>query len=210
VFNANMIPPPAFLVKLQDMDWDKLISCLYLTEYLKPSSNNEDNNATNCNTLPSLAHTPLKCMNQDKIVTELHHPGTTPPPIRPSDCPHGSDTKLSWTPEELHCITGCRCFRNCCHIIDASKDSHLQDTGEFFLLLGFYRMIPKAPRRKSFDCTLSYYLDIVHIDIAFGDCALIGGYKYALVFVNHATRYNWTFGLKYLQHEDIIAAFLLF
>jgi hypothetical protein len=30
------------------------------------------------------------------------------------------------------------------------------------------------------------------------------------VFVNHATRYNWTFGLKSLQHDDIIAAFLAF
>ncbi len=57
---------------------------------------------------------------------------------------------------------------------------------------------------------LSYYLDIVHIDIAFGDCVSIGGYKYALVFVDPATRYNWMFGLKSLQHDDILLEFLAF
>jgi hypothetical protein len=68
----------------------------------------------------------------------------------------------------------------------------------------------QLPRHHVENQPLSYYLDIVHIDIAFRDCALIGGYKYALVFINCATRYNWTFGLKSLQHKDIIAAFLLF
>ncbi len=43
------------------------------------------------------------------------------------------------------------------------------------------------------------YLDIVYVDITFGDCVSIGGFKYALIFVDHATRYNWTFGLKLLQ-----------
>ncbi len=95
-----------------------------------------------------------------------------------------------WTPEELHRITGCRHFRNYRHIIDASKDGHLIDTGEFPISLGLYMTIPKAPRGKSIDQTLSRYIDIVHIDIAFGDCASIGGYKYALIFVGRATRYN--------------------
>jgi hypothetical protein len=55
----------------------------------------------------------------------------------------------------------------------------------------------------------SKYLDIVHVDIAFGDCVSVGGYKFALIFVDRATRYNWTFGLKSLQHNDIHAAFLV-
>ena len=32
--------------------------------------------------------------------------------------------------------------------------------------------------------------------MAFGDCMSIGGYKYALIFVDRATRFNWCFGLK--------------
>ncbi len=57
---------------------------------------------------------------------------------------------------------------------------------------------------------LSYYMYIIHVNIAFGDCASVGGYKYALVFIDRAMRYNWTFGLKSLQHDDIIGAFLAF
>jgi hypothetical protein len=38
----------------------------------------------------------------------------------------------------------------------------------------------------------------------------VGGFKYALIFVDPATRYNWCFGLKSLYHNDIIAAFLAF
>jgi hypothetical protein len=92
----------------------------------------------------------------------------------------------------------------------SSKDGHLIDTGEFPISLGLYTTIPKAPRGKAINQTLSCYLDIVHIDIMFRDCASIGGYKYALIFVDHATRYNWMFGLKSLQQEDILAAFLAF
>jgi hypothetical protein len=105
---------------------------------------------------------------------------------------------------------GCCHFCNYRHIIDGSKDGHLIDTGEFPISLGSYTAIPKAPIGKAIDQTLSHYLDIVHIDIAFGDCALIGGYKYALIFIDRATRYNWSFGLKSFQHEDILAVFLAF
>jgi hypothetical protein len=38
----------------------------------------------------------------------------------------------------------------------------------------------------------------------------VGGFKYALIFVDRATHYNWCFGLKSLHHDDIIAAFLAF
>ena len=60
------------------------------------------------------------------------------------------------------------------------------------------------------DQLMAKYLDIVHVDIAFGDCVSAGGYKFALIFVNRATRYNWTFGLKSLQHNNIQYAFLAF
>jgi hypothetical protein len=53
-------------------------------------------------------------------------------------------------------------------------------------------------------------LDIVHVGIAFGNCISIGSYKFALVFVDQASRYNWTFGLKSLQHGNIQSAFLAF
>ena len=66
----------------------------------------------------------------------------------------------------------------------------LLDNGEFPVSIGAYVTIPKAPWGKPLDCTSSKYLDIVHVDITFGDCMSVGGYKYALIFVDRATRFN--------------------
>jgi hypothetical protein len=41
------------------------------------------------------------------------------------------------------------------------------------------------------------------MDIAFGDCVAVGGYRYTLVLIDRATRYNWNFGLKTLSASDI-------
>jgi hypothetical protein len=142
-------------------------------------------------------------MSTDNIVAHLHHPESHLPPIRPCDTPNSSDTKTTYTPKELHRLTGCCCFCNYQHIILTTKDSTLINTGEFSLSLGTYATIPKAPRGKAIDRLPAKYLDIVHVDIASGDCVSVGGFKFALIFVNRATCYNWTFGLKSLQHNDI-------
>jgi len=91
-----------------------------------------------------------------------------------------------------------------------TKDGSFIDNGEFPLSIGAFTTIPKAPRGKAIDRTTSKFLDIVHLDIAFGDCMSVGGFKYALIFVDRATRFNWCFGLKSLHHDDIITAFMAF
>ena len=148
---------------------------------------------------------PLTCMDTKDIIELLHTPDSSPPPIKPCDTPNPSDTKSHWTAEELHCITGCRCFCNYWHLLSVSKDGTYIDNGKFPTSIGAYTTIPKAP------CgTATKYLDVVHLDIAFGDCMSVGSFKYTLIFVDRATRYNWCFGLKSLQHDDIITAFLAF
>ena len=67
--------------------------------------------------------------------------------------------------------------------------------------LGSFATIPKAKHGLRLNCTHYCYLDAVHMDIAFGDCLLVGGYRYALILVDRASRYNWTFGLKSLSSE---------
>ncbi len=84
------------------------------------------------------------------------------------------------------------------------------DGGEFSPSLGSFATIPKANCSGPLDCTRYKYLDAVHIDIAFGDCLSIGGFWYALILVDQATRYNWTFGLKTLTLDSILAALCLF
>jgi hypothetical protein len=76
--------------------------------------------------------------------------------------------------------------------------------------IGAFITILKVPQGNPIDQLTSKYLDMVHVDIAISDCLSVGGFKYALIFVDQATRYNWCFGLKSLQHKDIISAFLAF
>jgi hypothetical protein len=149
-------------------------------------------------------------MTKDEITTVLHHPNSRLPPVRPCDTPNSSDTKTTYTPEELYHLTGCRHFCNYQHIISTTKDGSLLDTSKFPLSLGTYATIPKAPRGKAIDRHQAKYLNIVHVNIAFGNCGSVGGFEFALIFVDCATRYNWTFGLKSLQHCDVRAAFLAF
>ena len=200
--DLSHLPPSTYTKNLKDLDRDELIQRLYSLEVDKSSL--DASPPTENNTAP------LVCMEHDNIIAQLHHPNTTPPTIRPCDTPNPSDTKSTWTAEELHRITGCRQFRNYRHLIQSSKDGMFVDSGEFPASIGSYAIIPKAARGKSIDRTPSKYLNIVHIDIAFGDCLSIGGYKYALIFVDHVTCYNWCFGLKSLHHNDIIAGFMAF
>jgi hypothetical protein len=91
-----------------------------------------------------------------------------------------------------------------------SKDSTYINNGKFSMSIGAFTTIPKAPQGKPINCLPSKYLDVVHVNIAFGNCLSVGGFKYTLIFVDRATHYNWWFRLKSLQHEDIISAFLAF
>ena len=193
---------PSYEDSLKDLDRRELIQRLFSMESRSQQPSTD----------PGLRDAPskLECMSEDDIVQELHHPGSRLPPVRPCDTPNSSETKTTYTPEELHRLTGCRRFRNYQHIIASSNGGTLLHTGEFPLSLGTYATIPKAPRGKAIDRLKARYLDIVHVDIAFGDCVSVGGFKFALIFVDRATRYNWTFGLKSLQHSDIQSAFLAF
>ncbi len=144
------------------------------------------------------------------MVRLVHRPGSSPPPVRPCDRSNGSDTKTHWTLEELHRALGCCRFCNYRHIIQTSLDGEWVDGVEFPLSLGSYATILKAPCGGSINREDSLFLDVVHVDIAFGDCVSVGGFRYALVFADRATRYNWVFGLKDLSKDSILLAFRLF
>ncbi len=108
----------------------------------------------------------LKCTLEDAILIHLHHPGSRPPPVQPCDMPNASENKTAYSPEELHCLTGCCHFCNYHHIILMSKDGTLLNSGEFPLSLGSYATISKTPCGKLIDQLPSKYLNIVHINIA--------------------------------------------
>jgi hypothetical protein len=115
----------------------------------------------------------LSTLSREDITCLIHHEGYSFPPVCPCDWANGSNTKTHWTSKELHCALGCRCFRNYKHILQTSLDSTWIDGGEFPLALGSYDTIPKAKRGGDINQTKSYFLDVVHVDIAFGDCVLV-------------------------------------
>jgi len=149
-------------------------------------------------------------MSSEEVTCLLHHPNTSLPDIRPCDTANASDTKSHWLSEEIHCIMGCRKFRNYKHILDVSRDGEWVDGGTFPMSLGSYATVPKAKRGTSLDPTSYKFIDAVHMDIAFDDCVSVGGYRYALILVDRATRYNWVFGLKTLPSDCILSALRLF
>jgi len=145
-------------------------------------------------------------MSSDEITRLLHHPNTSLSDIRPCNTANASDTKTPWSSEVIYRIMGCRKFRNYKHILDASRDGAWVNGGEFPMSLGSYATVPKAKRGTSLDRTSYKFLDAVHMDIAFGDCVSVGGYRYALILVDRATHYNWVFGLKTLSSDCILSA----
>jgi hypothetical protein len=149
-------------------------------------------------------------MSPEEIACLLHHPGTSFPSVWPCDTANASDSKTHWTVEELHRIMGCQKFWNYKHLLQVSQDGKWVDGGMFPSSLGSYATIRKAKRRGGLDGTKYRYLDAVHMDIAFGNCVSIGGFHYALVLIDQATHYNWSFGLKTLSSADIISALCLF
>jgi hypothetical protein len=129
----------------------------------------------------------LSILSRDNITHLIHHEGSSFPPFRPCDWANGSNTKTHWTSKELHRALGCRHFRNYKHILQTSLDGKWIDGGEFPSALGSYATIPKAKQGGDIDRTKSYFLDVIHVDIAFEDCVSVGAFCYALILVDRAT-----------------------
>ena len=123
---------------------------------------------------------------------------------------NNTDTKTRWTAEELHHAMGCRKFRNYKTLLQVSHHGEWIDDGEFPPALGSFATITKAKHGLPLDKTKYFYLDAIHLDIAFGDCLSVSGFKYALILVNCANQYNWTFSLKSLSLDCILLALQLF
>jgi hypothetical protein len=149
-------------------------------------------------------------MSPEEIACLLHHPGTSFPSVRLYNTANASHTKNHWTREELHNIMGCWKFRNYKHLLQVSRDGEWVDGGNFPSSIGSHATIPKAKRGGALDCKKYRYLDAVHMGTVFSNCVSIGGFCYALILVDQATRYNWLFGLKTLSSADIISALCLF
>jgi hypothetical protein len=186
----------------------QLHSLASMVSSLMPPTSTHPPNDDGCKSQfsPILAST----MSREEIILLLHSEGSSLPSVRPCDTANASDTKTHWTAEELHRTMGYCKFCNYKTLLQVSRNGEWIDSGKFPPLLGLFATILKAKRGNPLNKTKYFYLDVVHMDIAFGDCLSVQSFKYALILVDHATQYNWTFGLKLLSSNCILLAFCLF
>eukprot|EP00804_Cyclotella_cryptica_P030273 CCRYP_019237-RA/>CCRYP_019237-RA protein AED:0.06 eAED:0.03 QI:0/0/0/1/0/0/3/0/1322 len=144
-----------------------------------------------------------------RLLKALHVNPANLPPIPPYATPSAIESRTQFDSLKLHRIFGCRRFRNQAHVTTASLNAKLLDTGEFPPTLGDFATITNPPRGKPIK-KRRRFLDKVHMDIVFGDCLSLGGYKYALLLVDVATWYSWIFGLQSLTGTAILSAFEAF
>ena len=144
-----------------------------------------------------------------RTLQSIHHDVSKIPEVPPVYTPGPAEKRTLFDSLQLHRIFGCRKFRNQRHIIAASKNASLIKAGEMPKTLGDFTTInnpnkgkPLTRRRK--------YLDKVHLDIVYGDCLGLGGFRYAMVLVDVATCFCWVFGMSTLTSADIIGAFVQF
>jgi hypothetical protein len=156
--------------------------------------------------LSSDSPTLLSILSRADTTCLVHHERSSLPPICPCNQANGSDTKTHWTSKELQRALGCRRFRNYKHILQTSLNRKWIDGGEFLLALSSYATIPKANQGGTIDQAQSPFLDIVQINIAFGNCVSVGRFCYVLILVDRATCYNWVYGLKDLLGDSILLA----
>jgi hypothetical protein len=140
-----------------------------------------------------------------KLLASLHSDPSKLPPVPPANTPGPAEHRTTFDSLKLHRIFGCRCFKNQNHLIAASSNAQLIKSGELPPTLGDFATINNPAKGKPLT-TPCKYLDKVHLDIVFGDCLALGGYRYALVLVDVATRYCWVFGMQALTSNEIISA----
>jgi hypothetical protein len=144
-----------------------------------------------------------------RMLAAIHDDVSKIPNVPPAYTPAPTENTTTFDSLHLHRIFGCRRFKNQTHITAASQNATLIRCGEMPSTIGDYTTInnpakgkPLTKRRK--------YLNKVHMDIVFGDCVALGGFRYALVLVDVATRFTWVYGLTSLSSTDIIGALLQF
>lgn len=140
-----------------------------------------------------------------KALAAIHSDPALLPPVPPANTPGPAEKRTTFDPLKLHHIFGCRRFRNQQHVIAASANAKLIKQGELPATLGDYTTINKPDKGKPLTKQRNY-LDKIHMDIVFGDCLGLGGYRYALLLVDVATRYYWIFGMQALTFNEIISS----
>ena len=125
--------------------------------------------------------------------------------MHPCDTPNESDYLQDLTSNKIYHLLGNRCFCNYKHFRCTSKDAKFVQGGKHCPYIGEFYNLRKRARGKYLAPT-NHYLDKVHLDIVFEDTTSKLGYRYAILLIDHATKYIWLYGVKSLLSKCIIEA----
>jgi hypothetical protein len=78
--DMSLLPPSTYTSSLKDLDRDELIQRLYSVDPQQQQGPIQKTQGRSTH--------PLECMSNDEILSNLHHPDTSPPAIRPCDTPN--------------------------------------------------------------------------------------------------------------------------
>ena len=144
-----------------------------------------------------------------RLLSLLHKDPHNLPDVPPAYTPGACEKRTQFDNLKLHKFFGCRKFRSQSHLVTASRNGSLIHTGDFPDTLGDFATLTHPARGKPIKKRRKY-LDKVHLNIVFGDCLSLGGFQYALLLVDVATRYTWLYGLTTLTSSEIISAIKAF
>ena len=130
------------------------------------------------------------------------------PPIPPPSTPAPCENRNQFESLNIHCIFGCRQFRNQKHITTATNAS-LVNSGLLPSNIGSFDKITNPPKEKPIK-KRRQFLYKVHMDIVFGEFVALGEHRYPLLLVDVATIYCWLYGLSSLSSTSITSALELF
>jgi hypothetical protein len=113
---------------------------------------------------------------------------------------------------ELHRYIGFRQLKDWSSVLAVAQPTISFNTSnqDVPLELGDVANVKKSRRNTSPIPRPPTFLDVVHCDIGYGDCKAVGGARFCLILVDHATRYSWIYALKSLCHTNIIKVFQQF
>eukprot|EP00956_Cyclotella_meneghiniana_P028868 scaffold68397_cov20-Cyclotella_meneghiniana.AAC.1 len=140
-----------------------------------------------------------------RILNSLHSDPNSLPPIPPCYTAGACENRTAFDGLKLHKIFGCRKFRHPSHLIASSLNASMLAGGELPHTIGDFASINMPNRGKPIKKRRKF-LEKVHMDIVFGDCVSLGGFRYALLLVDIATRYVWLYGMQTVSSADIIFA----
>jgi hypothetical protein len=122
-----------------------------------------------------------------KLLATIHDDPTNLPPVPPAHTAEPAKKRTLFDNLKLHRIFGCRKFKNQQLIVSASANGCLLSFSKLPATIGDFTTINKPARGKPLT-KLRHFLDKVHMDIVYGDCLALSGYRYALLLVDAETR----------------------